>query len=136
MKIEKHEDSHLDHNFSEAQIEFVLALDAAPDELTIQTVELPAELGPVPCDLYGPSMGDDPILESDVYYAKRGDRLGESRMIDKCPRATRVVTVISGPHDGQPCVLFTAFGGPQAPREKFEDDSSTFWDVHALAGSN
>lgn len=137
MSIELHNDSHLDHNLTQAQIDFVLALDAADGALTVQTVELPAELGSVPCALYGPSMGDDPIPESCVSYAVRGGRAGESRLIDKGSRASRLITVISGPHDGRGCVLFTAFGGPQSPREPFEDtgeESRAFWAAHALAG--
>jgi len=138
MSIEKHNDSHLDHNLTEEQIAFVLALDAAQGELTIQTVELPEALGTIPCGLYGPAMGDEPIEETRVHYAVRGERAGVSRMIAKGSRGSRMVTVISGPHDGQPCVLFTAFGGPQAAREPFEDDSEesrAFWAEHALAAS-
>ena len=136
MSITRHADSHLDHNLTDAQIEYILGLSAAEGSVTVQTVLLPDGLGLVPCRLFGPIMGDDPIPESDVTYAKRGDRAGESRLVNRSPRLVRTVTVISGPHDGNPCVLFTAFGGPQAPREPFEDDSEesrTFWGQHALA---
>lgn len=58
----------------------------------------------------------------------------------RAPRQVRTVTVIAGPHDGQPCVLFTAFGGPLAPQEpgdpgcKDPDASRAFWAEHALSG--
>jgi hypothetical protein len=148
MTIERHKDSHVDHALTEAQLEWILSLPAEPDTVTVQTVELPLHLGTVPCALYGPAMGDDPIPESAVQYERRGNREGESRMLAPYiepwsafptypePRQVRTVTVISGPHDGRPCVLFTAFGGPQAPREPWEDDSeesAAFWREHALA---
>ena len=47
------------------------------------------------------------------------------------------MTIVCGPHDGHDFVLFTAYGGPQAPREPFEDKSPEarkFWEEHALAG--
>jgi hypothetical protein len=62
-------------------------------------------------------------------------------------RTTRKVTIIAGPHDGMVDVLFTAFGGPSAPKEMYEWESKedpaftsldeiqsrTFWAEHALA---
>jgi hypothetical protein len=136
MSIKKHKDSHLDHSLTPAQVEFILGLNAKEGELTIQTVELPEELGTVPCGLYGPCMGDEPIADDEVVMEVRGNRAGPSRLIERPTRPTRQLTVISGPHDGEPCVLFTSFGGPQAPREPFEDDSEeslAFWKEHALA---
>ena len=138
MSITRHKDSHLDHNLTSEQIKFVLGLDAQEGELTIQTVTLPDHLGTVPCGLYGPVMGDEPVTEAEVSYHVRGERKGKSRLIiGRAPRTTRLLTVISGPHDGLACVLFTAFGGPQAPKEPFEDDSDetkAFWNQHALSG--
>lgn len=134
--MKKHKESHLDHALTEAQIEFILALPADEGKVTVQTVELPAELGTVPCGLYGPTMGDEPVAEGDVTYAVRGERKGSTRLVALPSRPCRKVTVISGPHDGEPCILFTAFGGPQAPREPFEDDSEEsrdFWSQHALS---
>lgn len=144
MSIKRHKDSHLDHALTDAQVDFVLGLSAKEGELTIQTVELPEELGTVPCGLFGPVMGDAPVTDSaDVEWRVRGNRKGESRTVSRAPRQVRTVTVISGPHDGESCVLFTAFGGPQSPREPFEfadDDQSDaaqesrkFWAEHALA---
>lgn len=136
MSITRHKDSHLDHNLTSEQIKFVLGLDA-PEGGT-QTVTLPEHLGTVQCGLYGPLMGDAPIEESEVSYHVRGERKGKSRLIiGRAPRTTRLLTVISGPHDGLDCVLFTAFGGPLAEREPFEDDSEKsreFWKQHALSG--
>jgi hypothetical protein len=156
MSIKRHKDSHLDHALTGAQVDFVLGLSAAEGELTIQTVELPEGLGTVPCGLYGPIMGDAPVSDSDCVMAVRGERKGPSRLLKGAhpaaeigtagpqPRQVRTVTAISGPHDGESCVLFTAIGGPQAPREPFEfeaDDTSDaaqesrkFWAEHALVG--
>jgi len=143
MTITKHNDSHLDHSLTDAQVAFILDLPAKEGELCIQTVELPAELGEVPCALYGPLMGDEPVPDAEVRLEARGGREGSSRLVERPVRPCRKVTVISGPHDGLPCVLFTAFGGPQAPKEPFEFgvndlspdacSSREFWSKHALA---
>jgi hypothetical protein len=148
--MRRHADSHLDHNLTAAQIEYLLDRFADRDAFFIATVELPEDLGTVPCGLYGPTMGDDPVRDDEITFTVRGERKGPSRLIDRLPRPTRQVTVIAGPHDGQPCVLFTAFGGPAAPREPWElesdpahcrDDfesldliaSREFWAQHALS---
>jgi hypothetical protein len=136
MSIKRHKDSHLDHALTEAQIQYILGLSAPEGTVNVQTVELPAELGTVPCGLFGPCMGDAPVSDSEVEMVTRGNRKGASRTVAREPRQVRQVTVITGPHDGEPCVLFTAFGGPSAPREPFEDDSEEsrkFWAEHALA---
>jgi hypothetical protein len=142
MSIKRHKDSHLDHALTEAQVEFVLGLSAKEGDLTIQTVELPEELGTVPCGLFGPLMGDEPVSDDECEMVKRGNRPNASRVCDREPRQVRTVTVISGPHDGEACVLFTAFGGPLAPKEPGDvsikseaerKESEEFWAEHALA---
>lgn len=142
MTIIRHADSHLDHSLTEAHVAFVLGLNPAEhgdptSPVRVFTVELPDTLGSLPCNLYGPLMGDDPVLESEVSYHVRGERKGKSRMIDgKSPRPSRLVSVVAGPHDGRDWVLFTAYGGPLMPREPFEDDSEAtriLWEKHALS---
>lgn len=157
-----HKDSHLDHGLTEPQVAFLLERFKDRASFFIETVELPPELGQVACGLYGPSMGDQPISEDAVELVTRGDRAYKSRCIVAQPRPTRQVTVIAGEHDGLPCVLYTAFGGPQAPQEVGElelaweaaaaeqprtedacrrmdalraklEVSRPFWRVHALA---
>jgi len=135
------EASHLDHGLTEAQIDFLKKTFADKAEFFIETVELPAELGIVYCGLFGPIMGDEPVPEADVFYAKRGEREHDSRMVKREQRPTRKVTVIAGEHEGEPCVLFTAFGGPLAPKEPQDTEhgsdersqSEDFWSQHALA---
>jgi hypothetical protein len=119
MTMKLHTDSHLDHALTQAQIDYLVSLFSERDAFFIETVTLPEDLGTVPCGLYGPIMGDAPVTESQVFYAKRGARAYNSRMrnSDAAPRHVRTVTVIAGPHDGLACVLYTAFGGPCAPRE-------------------
>jgi hypothetical protein len=136
MSITRHKKSHLDHNLTSDQIKFVLGLDASEGEEHTQTIELPEHLGTIPCGLHGPIMGDEPVPEDEVTYAVRGERKGESRLVNRPARPSRQVTVIAGPHDGLACVLFTAFGGPLTPREPFEDaseQSKKFWELHALS---
>lgn len=134
-----HAESHVDHGIGAAQLDWLKERFRDKDGFFIETVELPEALGTVPCGLYGPLVGDKPITE-DVYEAKRGQREWTSRLIGYPTRPTRKVTVIAGPHDGLPCVLFTAFGGPLAPQEpgdpgcKDVEASKRFWSEHALSG--
>lgn len=103
-------DSHTDH-LTREQLDWIVERFAGRDSFFIESVEMPTYLGTLRCGLHGPAMGDEPIPESEVRYEVRGDRDGASRICDRAPRPTRIVTVIAGPHDGQPCVLYTAFAG-------------------------
>lgn len=134
-------DSHLDHGLTENHVAWLREHFAGRDVFFLETVELPPDLAPLSCGLHGPLMGDAPVPESECTYVRRGDRPGASRLCDRVPRPTRLVTVIAGPHGNEPCILYTAFGGPQAPRESFDpglDDagravSEAFWAEHALS---
>jgi len=135
------EASHLDHGLSAEQIDFLKQTFADREGFFLETIELPEELGTVPCGLYGPAMGDEPVPEAEVHYAKRGAREYDSRMTKAPFRPTRKVTVIAGPHEDESCVLYTAFGGPAAPKEPADTEegsderarSEDFWSKHALA---
>ncbi len=135
-----HPDSHLDHGLAGA-VEHILTRFAARAAAFIETFDLPDEHPAVECGLYGPAVGDPPVDEADVEYAVRGSRPGASRMVRRPLRTTRTVTVIAGPHDGLPCVLYTAHGGPAAPREPWDPslteagraEAVAFWAQHALA---
>jgi hypothetical protein len=141
----KHQDSHVDHGLTEAQLNYLLDRFVDRSAFFLETVELPEDLGTVPCGLWGPIMGDPPISEDDVRHAARGPRAWTSRLIERPARPTRLVTVIAGPH-AEPCpqcttsawnilhradcptcggtgelkhtcILYTAFGGPASPQE-------------------
>lgn len=137
-----HKDSHTDYGLTKDQVDFIVSLFSERREFFIASLELPAELGTVPCGLFGPDMGDAPVSDEEVTNENRGERAWTSRLVSREPRPTRTVTVIAGPHDGHECVLFTAFGGPHAPREpgdpSIKDDaelrrSKQWWSEHALA---
>lgn len=141
----KHRDSHVDHGLTEEQLTYILKRFADRDSFFIETFTLPTELGTIPCGLYGPKMGDSAIGETEVTYAKRGDRAWDSRLVNLPPRQQHEVTVIAGPHEEtcilcngegrfgswkaaipcscdsgkikHACILYTAFGGPLAPQE-------------------
>jgi len=135
MTIKRIKESHVDHSLTEEQLAWVLGRWAPDGKVSVQTFTLPDELGTVPCGLYGPVMGDEPVPESDVHYAVRGGRAGESRLTRWGLRQTRRITVVSGPNGDDSCVLYTSYGGPAAPREPFEDtsdESRDFWAQHAL----
>ena len=135
----KHHDSHIDHGLTEEQLRYLLDRFADRAAFFLETIELPDQLGTVPCGLYGPVMGDSPIVETEVVHEKRGTRAWTSRLVERGTRPTRMVTVIAGPHDGNACMLYTAFGGPASPQEpgdpacKDPDASAVFWRDHALA---
>lgn len=135
--------THTDHNLTVEHMAFVLAwLElSAPKGFIVAEIILPDTLPALYCALHGPKMGDPPVPESECMRFVRGDRTGKSRMCLRPSRLTRIVTVVAGPHDGNPCVLFTAYGGPTAPREPFDNSIATakeqresvdFWHDHAL----
>lgn len=136
-----HKDSHTDHAIPQSVVDYLLSLYAARAAFFIETIDLPTDLPTVQCGLYGPAVGDNPVDESQVFYAARGERAYTSRMIADVTRATRTVTVIAGPHDGHPCVMYTAFGGPASPKEPGDptvkpdemEKCVAFWRAHALA---
>lgn len=142
--------SHVDHGLTAKQVEYIEKLFAGRDAFFLETIELPKEVGTVPCGLYGPVMGDDPIGENEVKYIVRGNRRCTSRVkadnvISAGMRETNKLTVIAGPaeHNGEklPCVLYTAYGGPAAPREPGDttiptwegvQEARKFWAEHCL----
>ena len=94
----KHAASHFDHGLTEAQVDHIMQRFADREAFFIATIELPEALGTVSCGLHGPLVGDAPIAEADVTYAKRGTRAWNSRLVDRAAKPTRTVTVIAGPH--------------------------------------
>lgn len=117
-----HKDSHTDHGISTEQWTYIFERFAGHNTRFIETFELPETLGTVLNGLYGPSCGDRPVSIHDIRLEARGNRTWLSRMVDWPARLTRFVRVIAGPHDGYPCVLYTAYGVasidmPQAPKE-------------------
>lgn len=94
------------------------------------------------CGLYGPAMGDEAVSENRVQYQIRNGRRCASRvLIEGVARPTRTLTVIAGPAGDDSCVLYTAYGGPSAPREPGDttipngaewEQSRDFWREHAL----
>jgi hypothetical protein len=136
-----HDDSHLDHDLTPAHVAFLRSRFADKVGFFVETVELPDELSDLVCGLYGPTMGDAPVTEG-VSFVARGDRAYSTRTVARPTRPTRLLTVIAGPHKDAPCVLYTAHGGPMAPREvgdptlpteEARAESAAFWAVHALA---
>ena len=113
------------------------------DQLFIESFEVPGIQ--LECGIHGPSMGDEPVQEDEVYYAVRGDRKWTSRMVDRPVRKTDLVTVIAGPAPGVVegnLALYTTYGGPLAPREPEDpsigseeelQESKDFWALHALS---
>jgi hypothetical protein len=138
-------ESHLDHSATSQQLAWLLKRYATHSAFFIETFVFPDELGTLPCGLYGPIMGDPPVVASaavPVSYAPRNGRAGNSRLVALPPRPGHGFTVVAGPDEqGNPCVLYTVYGGPQAPREPWDPglktpeqkaESETFWAQHAL----
>jgi hypothetical protein len=146
-----HKESHIrSHGLTGAQLAFLLDTFADRRSFFIESVRLPDELGTVQCGLVGPVMGDPIVLACDTWRTYRVGAKWESRMLSRTAREQRPhlltrrtswVTVIAGPHEEHACILYTAFGGPLAPKE-VDDPSLTdekraesiaFWSEHALA---
>jgi len=129
---------HADHGLTEAQTQYALDSVAGIGEgFFIKQVEFPEELGPVPCALYGPAMGDEPVRDEEVMMLKRGDRPWADRMMVGKTRPVQYVQVI-GQMGVDACSVFTIYGGPLAPQNP-EDPScldpekaKAWWAEHAL----
>jgi hypothetical protein len=135
--------AHLDHALTSEHVALILDLFGNRTRFFLETVALPEALGALPCGLHGPVMGDAPVPEAECSYAVRGSRAGASRLCMRPARLVRTMTVIGGPDGEEPCVLYTAFGGPAAPREPWDPSLATdasagaasraFWSEHALS---
>lgn len=134
-----HKDSHLDHGLPQPVVDYLLARFAAREAFFKETVELPAEFDALPNQLVGPAAGDAPVSDEETYRAPREGRAWDSRLVDRQPGTSRLVFVCGGPHDGLPCIVYTMYGGPEAPQEPGDPRcrdlaaSTAFWAVHALA---
>lgn len=133
--------SHLDHGLKPEHIEWMLWHYLGRDGFFIDTTELPAHLPRLQCHLHGPAMGDPPVSQHESFLARRKGRGNESRVCNRSPRKTDFITVIAGPDKGDSCVLYTAYGGPSAPKEvdgSMHPESAQyaaskkFWSQHAL----
>ena len=96
--------SHLDHGLSSAHLEWILEKFKDREAFFLETVVIPMALSPLECGLYGPLMGDEPVMEDEVTYIIRGARKCASRVVARPMRTTRLVTVIAGPANDKPCV--------------------------------
>jgi len=118
------------------------ALGELPYGPFVRTVTLPEGEGHDLVDvLYGPMSGDEPVAESMVHYAVRGERPGASRMFNLPARPTRLLTLI-GRKNVEDVLIYFGFGGRRPEREPFDprikteeerQKSRDFWAVHAFA---
>ena len=132
---------HADHGISQGQLKYIVEQlkNSTKDGFFIQEVKLPAELGSVPCGIYGPVMGDPPVTDAEVTMESRGlDRTWKDRMINKPTRPVDYVQAI-GARDGDQFTLYTIYGGPLAPQNpddpgnRDKEGSQKFWSEHALS---
>lgn len=132
---------HADHGVLDSHMAVITNLfQEAGDGFLLRTVELPAGCPDLMSGLHGPLAGDEPVPSSEVRWARRGERPGLSRLCDRRPRPTRLMTVI-GTREGEAVKVFTAYGGPCAPREitdpslppEAAEEAAQFWALHALS---
>lgn len=160
MRLCIHESSHRDHGLSHAHLDFIVEVVSNPathgglirrvdyspiDGIHVYEIDLEDCLSPLRCALHGPIMGDERIIDEECTMENRGARAWTSRLCQRPSRETRIVTVIAGPHDGHPLVMYTAYAGPTAPREPGDPalkvdsaehyESAMFWRAHALSDS-
>jgi len=152
-------EAHIDHGLSADHLAWLISQCEAHWEewglgegVVVRTLEPPRHLSALECALWGPAMGDPPVGDHAVRMERRPGREWPSRRLigprlEPVPasagvRMTRRVTVVIGPYVGHPAVLYTAYGGPAAPREpddpSLEGDpgalaeAQAFWSEHAL----
>lgn len=132
---------HADHALLPVHFEVVRKIfEARADGFHALSVRLPTSCPALPCGLHGPLMGDAPVPSSEVTWAGRGARPNLSRLCARAPRPSRLLTVI-GTRSGDCVRVFTAYGGPLAPREVTDPNlpadaaeaSMQFWATHALS---
>jgi hypothetical protein len=134
--------SHMDHGLGLGHTTWLKELFKDRTGFFKATIKMPSDLRKLPCGLWGPAMKDPAVEEDKVTYAIRGNRRWASRKImGVSTRPTDLLTVIAGPACGQTCVLYTAYAGPEAPREPGDltipdwasiEESRKFWATHAL----
>lgn len=137
---------HKDHGITQAQWDYILArLEVeclGVIGFFIHQIFMPIDLGTVPCAIYGPIMGDSPILDSEVFMKQRSADRPPDRMINKPMRREYYVQVIGIWSDkDEDRKIFTCYGGPLAPQNPLDPnlvpeakrDSEAFWAQHALS---
>jgi hypothetical protein len=130
---------HADHGISNDLI-LSAVMRLKPEEgFSALTLEL--EEACVMSALYGPKAGDGPVTDAEVDMVKRSEDRPPSRMVDKPKRPSSKLTVV-GVRSGEAATIYTAYGGPLAPREPGDAsmttdaekaESAAFWAEHALA---
>jgi hypothetical protein len=108
--------SHLDHGLSSDHMAWLTAalnerIAAGEVGRGVSTVTLS-----IPRSLLGLHTALVQTTEG-VRLERRGSREWPSRVVDRPMRWTRQCTAVVGPHEGEEHVLYTAYGGPSAPRE-------------------
>lgn len=104
------------------------------------SLELPDHMGQADYGLYGPSVGDLPVLEAEVFY---GDTTGTGmmeRLVDRPLRKTSTLQVV-GTRTGDVFRILTVYGGPalpacpsdETPSDKANTPVREWWSVHALS---
>jgi hypothetical protein len=116
----------------------------AGDGFLLKTVNLDDYDGyanlPLMSGIHGPIAGDPPVPADEIVWAKRGERPNLSRLCNRAPRPTLLMTVI-GTREGEKVTVFTVYGGPCAPREitdptlpaEAAEEAAQFWANHALS---
>jgi len=136
MKIT--EKSHIDHGLSPRLMALIARRYADRQAFFIDTFVTPDDEPAVPSQLHAD------VPESECFYQQRCGRKTWSRMCRRPPTTSSLVTVIGGPSSEAPgeCILYTAYGGPLAPREPGDPgietpeqaaESFAFWRTHALS---
>jgi hypothetical protein len=133
---------HADHGIDPSHEAVIRGLFEAADGDTfiVTTVTLGGECGDLMSGIHGPIVGDEPVPSEEVEWALRGERTNLSRLCDRAERPTRLMTVI-GKREDDVVTVFTAYGGPLAPREitdptlppEAAEEAAQFWAQHALS---
>lgn len=130
---------HKDHGLKDEHVQKAeAAIRDLPEGVHVVTLRVDE---PLESALYGPKAGDAPVAEGEVVRVKRGDRPEPSRMVRRGTRPSNEMTVVGNKNADGSVEIYTAYGGPEAPREPWDTsltpeeraESEAFWREHALA---
>jgi len=133
---------HADHGVGEAHMRLIDALVASREGFFIEVLPLGTLAGTLQSALYGPSAGDEPVVDHEVEHIVRGERKGPSRLVNRPTRpADHMVVIGVGGDDAKVFTAYGNIGDRVAPREPWDpsmtpaetSESIYFWAQHALA---
>jgi|TARA_A100001515_G_scaffold84254_3_gene66842 hypothetical protein len=119
---------HADHGLDESHLRQIdTILKEQPGGFFIDVYDLFDDSPDLMSALYGPMVGDNRLIEHEVFYEVRNGRPGPSRLVNRPCRPCRRMVVCGIKGIGESSVIFTAYGTQAflpAPREVWDSSQS------------